>query len=114
MALFVRKTFSQRHDMYEHDDRNMDGERDLCRHMLIIAIRDAVSDSGNKVVMEKNRKNAIRWLTSKDESSFSFNCVIEYLFGDVVDVDEFRGRILTIIKKHKISGVKNLNKIFET
>lgn len=92
---------------------DVDGERDLCRQILIIAIKDAISVDNKKYAI-KNRKNAIRWFKSKDESKmFSFNRIIEYIYGENADVDAIRNRILRLIRTTRISGVKNLRTIFD-
>lgn len=99
--------------MYEQTDRNRDGERDFYRQILIVAIKDAISID-NKKYASKYRHDALRWFTSKKEvNSFCFNKVIEFVFGDNVDREGIRDRILKLIENKKVSGVKNLSNIFQ-
>jgi len=99
--------------MCDHLDRDIDGEKDLCRQILIVAIKDAIS-TDNKKYAAKYRNDAIRWFKSEDESKmFSFNRIVEYVFGQDADVEAIRERILKLIENTKVSGVKNLSTIFQ-
>ena len=116
MELLERKTYRQSNvwAMLQYNDRNIDGERDFCKQILIVAIKDAVSFNGGKYSV-KYRNKAIRWFNSKEAEygNFTFNRVIEFLFGDNVDVEGVRIRINKLIKTKKITGVKNINNMFD-
>lgn len=98
--------------MYEHNNRNKDGERDLFRQLFIVAIKDAISLCDKKYV-ERCRQDAINWFTSNVDRNFSFERVVEYIFGDSVDVQKLRERVMFLVKTKKVSGIKNIEKIFE-
>lgn len=98
--------------MYEHNCRNRDGERDLLRQLLIVAIKDAISPCDKKNA-KKCRQDAINWFVSEDDKEFSFERIVEYVFGDSIDVEKLRKRILFLIKNKKVSGVKNIGKVFD-
>jgi len=97
---------------YKENPRNKDGERDLYRQMLVVAIKDSIS-SCNKKYSKLNRKNAINWFAIKGQEGFSFEKVIEFIFGDGIESEVLRKKIQELIEKMKVTGVKNLEKVFE-
>jgi hypothetical protein len=99
--------------MYEQNQRNRDGERDLCRQILIVAIKDAISEDCGKFIADRHRNTATKWFSSNDDRLlFSFDKVVEYIFGDEIDADILREKILEIIERGTVSGIKNIEKIF--
>lgn len=94
------------------ENKNIDGERDLYRHLLIVAIKDAISPCYNKY-SRKCKNDAIHWFLSREEKYFSFERVTEIVFGNEVNIEKLRDRILYLIRNKKISGVKNLAKVFD-
>ncbi|HEC72386.1 MAG: hypothetical protein ACTSW7_01385 [Candidatus Thorarchaeota archaeon] len=98
--------------MYEHNLRNKDGERDLFRQLFIVAIKDAISPCDKKYA-KKCRQDAINWFTSREDREFSFERIVEFVFGDSIDIEKLRERVLFLIRTKKVSGVKNISKVFD-
>jgi len=78
-----------------------EGERDMCRYLLVVAIKDAVTNS-NKQYDMKCKRDALRWLKSDNEIGFSFINVVSFLFGDRLDHSCLRNRILQLIKEKSV------------
>jgi len=80
-----------------------EGERDMCRYLLAVAIKDAVTNS-NKQYDMKCKRDAVRWLKSDNEMGFSFINVVSFLFGDQLDYSCLRKRILELIEEKSVTA----------
>lgn len=84
-------------------------EMALCMNMLVVSLRDMLS-SGSNYYTKKCKKDAKTWLSTHDETYFSFSIVCNYLFPDV-DEELLRRKLKRMLKNKRIKGTRNLVKI---
>ena len=90
-------------------NKDVEGERTLYMNLFVVSLRDLISRASNKYTKEcKDR--AYTWLDSTDETYFSFNTVVEHLFGDI-DEEMLRVKLKKMLKDKKVKGTRNLIKI---
>ena len=87
-----------------------EGERAICRSILVISLRDIISTCKNPY-SKRCKREAENWLDLKGAGHFSFHHVISYLFGDEVDEEELRLKLLYLLLNKRITGTRNLIKI---
>ena len=90
---------------------HLENEMTLCRHIFTVSIRDMVSNSNNSYSV-RCKKEARQWFDSGEESSFSFNNVVNYLFGEI-DEEMLRDKLKKMLKNKKIKGNRNIIKILD-